>query len=244
MTQRRPPGAAVLLLHGGRETGTGAPPPGPFNLPAVRMRPFARALGRALPGDVLVRAVRYGHRGWNGTRADPLHDAVRALDALRAEAGEIPVVLLGHSMGGRAALQAAGHSLVRAVVGLAPWCPDGDPVGQLADRDVVLVHGTDDRVTSPAASAALTARARRAGARTCLVSVHGGDHAMLRRAPSWHRLGTALVAGLLDRAPLPGPVADALGLPPGAPAEDGTVDLDALRPGGAASGAAPGGNRR
>lgn len=240
MTRRRPPDAAVLLLHGGRETGTGAPPPGPLNLPAARMRPFAHALGRTLPGDVLVRAVRYGHRGWNGSRADPLHDAVRALDALRGEAGEIPVVLLGHSMGGRAALHAAGHPLVRGVVGLAPWCPDGDPVEQLAGRDVVLVHGTRDRVTSAAASRTLTARARRAGARTCLVTVDGGGHAMLRRAPAWHRLTTALVTGLLGRTPLPGPVADALRLPPEASAEDGTVDLDRLRTGGAAP---PGGPR-
>ncbi|MFD7426910.1 alpha/beta hydrolase [Streptomyces sp. NPDC059818] len=239
MTRRRPPESAVLLLHGGRETGAGAPPPGPFNLPAVRMRPFAHALGRALPGDVLVRAVRYGHRGWNGSRADPLHDAVRALDELRREAGEIPVVLVGHSMGGRAALNAAGHPLVRGVVGLAPWCPEGDPVEQLAGRDVVLVHSTRDRVTSPEASRTLTARARRAGARTCLVTVHGSGHAMLRRAPAWHRLTTALVTGLLGRAPLPGPVADALLLPPGAPAGDGTVDLDRLRADGVAGGAAP-----
>lgn len=229
MTPRRPPEAAVLLLHGGRETGLGAPLPGPFNLPAVRMRPFAHVLGRALPGDVLVRAVRYGHRGWNGSRADPLHDAVRALDELRRAAGEIPVVLVGHSMGGRAALHAAGHPLVRGVVGLAPWCPEGDPVEQLAGRDVVLVHSTHDRVTSPVASGTLTARARRAGARTCLVTVHGSGHAMLRRAPAWHRLTAALAGGLLGRAPLPGTVAEALLLPPEAPAEDGTVDLDRLR---------------
>ncbi|WP_406452023.1 alpha/beta hydrolase [Streptomyces sp. NBC_00876] len=228
MTVRRPPAAAVLLLHGGREAGLGPPPPGPLNLPAVRMRPFAGALRRASAGDVLVRAVRYGHRGWNGSRADPLHDAVRALDELRRVAGEIPVVLLGHSMGGRAALGAAGHPLVRGVVGLAPWCPQGDPVTQLAGRDVVLVHSPLDRITSAKASAALTAGARAAGARTCLVTVQGGDHAMLRRAPAWHRLTVSLVAGLLGRAPLPGPVADALRLPPGATADEGTVDLERL----------------
>ncbi|TXS37096.1 alpha/beta hydrolase [Streptomyces sp. OR43] len=237
MTPPRPPAAAVLLLHGGRETGLGVPPPGPFNLPAVRMRPFARALRGALLGEVLVRAVRYGHRGWNGDRADPLHDAVRALDVLRRTAGEVPVVLLGHSMGGRAALAAAGHPLVRGVVGLAPWCPPGDRTGQLAGRDVILVHGTDDRVTNPADSRALTERARKGGARTCLVTVEGGDHAMLRRARAWHRLTAALVAGLLDRAPMPGPVAEALRLPPGATAEEGTVELDrVLPPGSYASG--------
>ncbi|MEU8677539.1 alpha/beta hydrolase [Streptomyces sp. NPDC048560] len=224
-----PPSAAVLLLHGGREAGTGAPPLGPLNLPAVRMRPFRQAVTKATrPAGVLVRGVTYTCRGWNGPREDPLHDAVRALDALRREAGEIPVVLVGHSMGARASLRAAGHPLVRAVVGLAPWCPPEDPVAQLADRDVVLVHSTDDRVTSPRASRVLAGRARGAGARTCLITVGGSDHAMLRRAPLWHELTTALVTGLLGRTALPDAVSEALRLPPDADPALGTLGVDAL----------------
>ncbi|MFE6664243.1 alpha/beta hydrolase [Streptomyces sp. NPDC057697] len=228
------PSAAVLLLHGGAETGLGAPLPGPLNLPAVRMRPFARSIAEATRGagpgggGVLVRAVRYAHRGWNGPRADPLHDAVRALDALGREAGEIPVVLVGHSMGARAALRAAGHPMVRGVVGLAAWCPADDPVEQLAGRDVVLLHSTRDRITSPRASQRLTARARCAGARSCLVAIRGGDHAMLRRAGAWQALTARTVAGLLGLGPLPGPVEAALGLPPDASAVAGTLDLDLL----------------
>ncbi|MEI7033872.1 alpha/beta fold hydrolase [Streptomyces pratensis] len=242
---QRLPSAAVLVLHGGRETGAVPPPPGPLNLPGVRMLPFVRAVRRAAgapDGDVLVRRVRYAHRGWNGGRADPLHDAVTALDALREEAGDVPVVLLGHSMGARAALRAAGHPLVRGVVGLAPWCPPGDPVTQLAGRDVVLLHGNRDRTTSPQATQSLTARARRAGARTCMVTVRGGDHAMIRRAPAWHRLTAGLVAGLLGTRSLPGPVDEALRLPPTAEATLGTLDLDRLgaRPHG---GPAPAGRR-
>ncbi|MFF8710132.1 alpha/beta hydrolase [Streptomyces sp. NPDC015184] len=230
MTGPRPPSAAVLLLHGGAETGLAPPPPGPLNLPAVRMLPFARAIASAAGGpaaDVLVRTARYAHRGWNGSREDPLHDAVRALDALRREVGEeVPVVLVGHSMGARAALRAAGHPLVRAVVGLAPWCPADDPVGQLAGRDVVLLHSIRDRVTSPRASQDLTARARRAGARTCLVAIRGSDHAMLRRAGTWHALTGRIVSGLLDLGPLPGRIEAALRLPPDAPGTRGTLDLD------------------
>ncbi|MEU0162066.1 alpha/beta hydrolase [Streptomyces sp. NPDC006261] len=231
---RRPPSAAVLVLHGGHENGTEPPPPGLLNLPGVRMRPFVRALRRATraPQDgteILVRQVRYTHRGWNGTRADALRDALAALDALREEAGDVPVVLLGHSMGARAALLAAGHPLVRGVVGLAPWCPPGDPVTQLAGRDIVLVHSSRDRITSPQATQSLTTRARRAGARTCMVTVRGGDHAMIRRAPAWHRLTTGLVTGLLGTGSLPGPVTAALGLPPTAEPTEGTLDLDRLR---------------
>nr|WP_237492406.1 alpha/beta fold hydrolase [Streptomyces sp. YIM 132580] len=202
------------------------------------MRPFVHALRRATRAsraggdgtEVLVRQVRYAHRGWNGPRADALHDALAALDALGEEAGDdVPVVLLGHSMGARAALRAAGHPLVRGVVGLAPWCPPGDPVTQLAGRDVVLVHSSRDRITSPQATQSLTARARRAGARTCMVTVRGGDHAMIRRAPAWHRLTTELVTGLLGTGSLPEPVTAALGLPRTAEPTEGTLDLDRLR---------------
>ncbi|MEU5718903.1 alpha/beta fold hydrolase [Streptomyces sp. NPDC020403] len=241
----RPLSAAVLILHGGYETGIAPPAPGVLNLPGLRMVPITRAVARAVRGSgvrIRVRAVRYTHRGWNGTRRDPLHDTVRALDALRQEAGDIPVVLLGHSMGARAALQAAGHPLVRSVVGLAPWCPPGDPVTQLVGRDVVLLHSTRDRVTSPDASQALTARARHAGARTCLVTVPGSDHAMLRRAPAWHHLTTTLVRGLLGLSALPDAVDAALRLPVDALPADGTMTLDSLPtgPGGnAPRGAAP-----
>ncbi|MFJ8753886.1 alpha/beta hydrolase [Streptomyces sp. NPDC102441] len=226
----RPPSAAVLILHGGYETGMAAPAPGALNLPGMRMLPVSRVVARAVSGDpgVRVRRVRYTHRGWNGSREDPLHDALRVLDALRREAGDIPVVLLGHSMGARAALHAAGHPLVRAVVGLAPWCPPGDPVTQLAGRDVVLLHSTRDRVTSPLASQSLTARARRAGARTCLVTIPGSDHAMIRRAPAWHHLAGLLVTGLLGLAPVPSRVEAAFGLPRGAAASEGTLSLDGL----------------
>ncbi|RPK94040.1 hypothetical protein EES46_03380 [Streptomyces sp. ADI98-10] len=115
---------------------------------------------------------------------------------------------------------------MRGVVGLAPWCPPGDPVTQLAGRDVVLVHSDRDRMTSPRATWSHTARARRAGARTCMVTVRGGDHAMLRRAAAWHRLTTGLVTGLLGSGSLPGPVGAALALPPTAEATEGTLDLD------------------
>ncbi|MGW1464483.1 alpha/beta hydrolase [Streptomyces sp. NPDC002308] len=230
------PSAAVLVLHGGRAQGTGPPPPGLLNLPGLRMWPFIRSLVRATgehrtggaAGPVLVRGVRYGHRGWNGERDDAFHDAVHALDVLQDEAGDLPVILLGHSMGARAALRAGGHPLVRGVVGLAPWCPPGDPVTQLSGRDVVLLHSTRDGVTSPQATQSLVTRARRAGARTCLITMRNSDHAMIRRASAWHRTTTELVTGLLGLTPVPRPVAEVLRLPAGAEATAGTLDFDGL----------------
>ncbi|NDZ83506.1 alpha/beta hydrolase [Streptomyces sp. SID10853] len=203
------PKAAVLLLHGGRADGLRPPPA--WNLPEARMRPIASRIAGATAGhSVLLGRVRYRYRGWNGTRADAAYDARRALDELTAAAGGIPVVLVGHSMGGRAALSAASHPSVRAVVGLAPWCPPDEAAGHLGGRTVVLLHGDRDRTTDPGGSAAFVRRARESGARACALTVTGGDHAMLRRAGLWHALTAGTVVGLLELGPLPGTVGRAL----------------------------------
>ncbi|MFD0078607.1 alpha/beta fold hydrolase [Streptomyces sp. NPDC127166] len=98
--------AAVLVLHGGRVDDVR--PLSRVNLPAWQMRPFASAIAGATAHDgVLVAHVRYRYRGWNGADAHPVTDTGRALDELRALARPVPVVLVGHSLGGRAALRAA-----------------------------------------------------------------------------------------------------------------------------------------
>ncbi|MFE1248295.1 alpha/beta hydrolase, partial [Streptomyces sp. NPDC058766] len=202
------PRAAVLLLHGGRETSDSAARP--WQPAALRMGPFARAVSAALPcNEVLVARVRYRLRGWNGERADAARDAHRALRELTDLVGPVPVVLLGHSMGGRAALSAAGHPQVRGVVGLAPWWPAGEPVDHLAGRHVVALHGDQDRVTSPGATAACVRRARETAARAGMAVVGGGDHAMLRRSRCWHRTAAAVTAHLLDPDGTPDPLPDA-----------------------------------
>ncbi|MGZ9929524.1 alpha/beta fold hydrolase [Streptomyces sp. NC-S4] len=192
------PAAVVLLLHGGREEGPEPPPL--VNLPALRMRPFAAAVARATRGhDVLVAEVRYRHRGWNGSRCDAARDAEAALARLRGLTGDVPVVLVGHSMGGRAALRAAGAPLVHGVVALAPWCPPGEPVDHLAGRRLYLLHDEADRVTSAAGSWEFVRRSRLAGADATAIPMPTGGHAMLRGAGAWHRRTAALVTSLVTR---------------------------------------------
>ncbi|MGW2339232.1 alpha/beta fold hydrolase [Streptomyces sp. NPDC001661] len=196
---RTPPGAraAVLFLHGGRADGRS--PSRPWHLAALRMRPFVRATSAALADDpVLLARVRYRVRGWNGPDADALHDAERALDELTRLAGDVPVVLVGHSMGARAALRAARAPRVGAVVALAPWCPEDEPVAHLKGKDVLVLHGDHDRVTDPRASAAFVRRARAAGARADLSLVPGGDHAMLRTSTHWHRTTVSAVVDFVS----------------------------------------------
>lgn len=198
VVRRRPARAraAVLVLHGGRAESRRTARP--WHLAALRMRPFLRTLeSRTDRDDVLLGQVRYRRRGWNGEGAEPLADTVRALAELRELVGDVPVVLLGHSMGGRAALRAADAPQVRGVVALAPWCPPGEPVAQLRDRHVLVLHGSRDRITDPGESAAYVSRARAAGARAGMLLVAGGDHAMLRHHGRWHRTAASAVAHLL-----------------------------------------------
>ncbi|MFI9051555.1 alpha/beta fold hydrolase [Streptomyces sp. NPDC053427] len=208
------PRAAVLLLHGGRADGLG--PPSVLNLPGLRMHPFGFAVTRALRGrPPLLATVRYRCRGWNGARADAAQDAARALDELAAREPGVPVVLVGHSMGGRAALRVGGHPAVRGVVALAPWCPPDERVDQLRGRTVALLHDPRDGVTSAEDTWAFGNRARQAGARVGGYAMPRGGHPMLHGARLWHRLTADLVIALLDA---PGNPATAGGTEP-----DGTT---------------------
>jgi dienelactone hydrolase len=139
----------------------------------------------------------YRYRGWNGVEASPLADAHWALADLRNRHGDVPAVLIGHSMGGRVALRAAGEPGVLGAVALAPWVTPNDPVAQLAGKRVLIVHGNLDFVTSPRASRRYAERAQAAGADARYRLIHGDTHAMLVRARLWQRLTTRTVIDIL-----------------------------------------------
>lgn len=182
--------AVALVLHGGAEHSTGRVPP--WKLAYLRMVPLARALHKAGAGHGLeVRLLRNRRYGWNGPAEDPIPDARWALAAIHAEHPGLPVVLVGHSMGGRVALRVADDPAVRGVCALAPWTPAGEPVDAVAGRDVLVVHGTRDRMTDPRESYAFAERARAVAARVARFEVADEGHAMLRRASVWTRLTTA-----------------------------------------------------
>jgi pimeloyl-ACP methyl ester carboxylesterase len=190
----------VVVAHGGQSVGTEAVTAAQ---PAVlRIVPVAWAVRRAVGGSgVVVCTPRFRQRGWNGAQASPAGDLNEWLDEIARRAGRVPVVLIGHSMGGRAAIRVAGHPLVSAVAGLAPWLPPGEPVAQLAGRRVLLVHGSADRVTNPADTWAYADRAA-AISEVATIEMLNGDHAMLRRARVWHRIAAEFARVALA---LPGP---------------------------------------
>jgi pimeloyl-ACP methyl ester carboxylesterase len=213
----------VIVAHGG--TGDSTAPTLAWQGSVLRMIPVARSLRRSLSGTgAVVWRPRFTVRGWNGAEASPVADVTALLDEAKAVLGPVPVLLVGHSMGGRAVLRAAGHPMVTAVAGLAPWLPDGEPVSQLAGRRVLLMHGHGDRITSTAETWAYAGRAAEV-ATVATIEIAGTEHAMLRRARLWHQLTAAFA-----RQELAPGAPGAPGAPEGPPALSGPVADAFARP--------------
>ena len=144
----------------------------PAQLSVLRMVPIARAVARAGHGRLAVYRLLNSRRGWDATHT-PVDDARWALGRL----GALRVGVVGHSLGGRAALMLAPE--VESVVALNPWVyPDDGRAGGRA----LIVHGSEDRVASPQRAQAV---ARRTGA--TFLTIEGGDHAMLSRSRDFLR---------------------------------------------------------
>jgi pimeloyl-ACP methyl ester carboxylesterase len=205
-----PVAAVALVLHGGRERSQAAVTP--RQLALKRMRPFAGHLARA-GGDhgLAVWTLQHRVRGWNGTERSPVADAEWALDEVTDRHGDVPVVLVGHSMGGRTAVHVAGHPRVVALAALAPWLPRGEPVVQVAGRAVLVVHGQLDTTTSARLSREWAREAAVVTDPVWWVGVRRDRHAMLWRAGLWHRLATEFTMGTLGFGPMPALLAGATG---------------------------------
>ncbi|MGW5054545.1 alpha/beta hydrolase [Actinokineospora sp. NPDC004072] len=184
---------AVLVLHGGREWSTARV--AAHQLAYLRMVPFAWDIARK-GDDVAVYLLRNRYRGWNAPDVHPVQDAHWALDQL----GDVPVVLVGHSMGGRVALRVAGRPTVVGVCALAPWIVD-EPVEPLTGRALLIAHGDRDRTTEPGASYRFAERARGVTDRVARFESRGEGHALLRNARAWTRLTTAFALGALGTQP-------------------------------------------
>jgi pimeloyl-ACP methyl ester carboxylesterase len=205
----------VVVAHGGRSVSSA---PTTSVQPAVlRMLPVAQAIRHALRGSgAVVFRPRFDLRGWNGEQALPVADLSRILDDIGRRYGPVPVVLVGHSMGARAALRVAGHPAVAAVAGLAPWLPPGEPVSQLAGRRILLAHGNADRITRPQETWDYAERARSVAAVTA-IEIRDGEHTMLRRAHLWHTVAAEFTRMALQLPARQSPVSAVLARTPGVP---------------------------
>jgi pimeloyl-ACP methyl ester carboxylesterase len=197
--------AVVLVLHGGKADSF--QPSEASHLSRRRLNPFAAAVHKqGAQHGVAVWKLRYRVRGWNAPEMSPAHDAQWALEEIRRVHGDVPVVLLGHSMGGRAAVQVLGEASVLGMVALCPWLPD-EPVAGAAGKKVVIAHGVVDRWTSPRETRRWADQAAGLAESLLYVSVQRTGHFMLRRGDLWSDLGTGFTLTWLGLDPSVGRVA-------------------------------------
>ena len=191
------PEGVVLVLHGGANR-PGNPMVSPTQLSVIRMVPVARRVARAGRGRLAVLRLLNSVRGWDAERT-PVADVEWALGEVHDRLGDLPVSLVGHSLGGRAALLAGAAPAVRSVVALNPWVYATD-APDLAGRRVLVVHGTADRIADPARARAVVGRMERS-TDVELVEVEGGRHAMLRHGGVFERAAAGFVTETLLGTP-------------------------------------------
>lgn len=221
-----PTTSAALILHGGREHGTTAS--SPLQLSYLRMLDFYWGLRKQARGCA-VYLLRYRVRGWNsgGATPDPVLDARWALTRLREDHPDVPIGLLGHSMGARTAFAVAEQEAVVGVCGLAPWLPQGEPLPVLRPQQrFVIAHGTSDRMTSAPLSKMYAERLRRAGHNVSRFELPGAKHSMLDRPRLWHGFAVETTLGLVGDRPMPPGVAAGLDMSSGPKGLDLDLELD------------------
>ena len=199
----RDPEGVVIVLHGGASRGDRVMVR-PAQLSVLRMVPVARRIARAGRSRLAVHRLLNTHRGWD-SQTTPVMDLAWALEQVNAQHGDLPVSLVGHSLGGRAALLGGGDPRVRSVVALNPWVTPTDRA-DLRGARVLVVHGTDDRIALPSRSADF-ARRLAATAQVGYVSVPGARHAMLRHGRTFETYAAEFVTATLLGVP---PRSDAL----------------------------------
>lgn len=198
------PTAAVLVFHGGAATSPKRV--SSLNPAVLRLIPVARAVA-ARVRDAAVYRLQFSVRGWNGDGADVLRDARWALNEIAARHPGLPIVVVGHSLGGRVAMHVVGltvgESSVVGAVGLAPWVDPADPVDLLSGVPLSVVQGTGDRIVPEPSTRPWLARAAAAGARIESTIISGAGHAMLRHYRRWHQLTADGVISVLEAATHP-----------------------------------------
>lgn len=147
---------------------------------------LVRRLAPRFP-DLRFHEVRYRIKSWNRLGMC-IEDARAALDAAADDGGR-RTLLIGFSMGGAAAIGAADHPSVGAMVGLAPWIPERLDVETLRGRRLAVIQGSLDGWLpgipgiSPASSRAGYERVVAAGIPATYELLRGAVHPIALRAP-------------------------------------------------------------
>lgn len=124
--------AAIVCVNGGQSGEVAGTWSASIEWLVRRLAPHYPQLGFA--------EVKYRIKSWK--RMDwCVADAIAAVE----ETGAPRTLLLGFSMGGAVAIQAAAKPTVQAVLGLAPWIPERLSLETLRGKRFDVIHGSLDR---------------------------------------------------------------------------------------------------
>ena len=175
----QPTARAVVCVNG----GTAAETPGTWSASVEwlvrRLAPRFSALS--------FLEVRYRLKSWR--RMELCVEDTRAAIAAAREQGAQKIALLGFSMGGAVAIQAAADPAVSTVIGLAPWLYPQLDVSPLDGRRFAILHGELDRSlpfvpgVAPRLSLDGFERALARGVDAVRTTIPGAIHPIALRAP-------------------------------------------------------------
>lgn len=204
----------VLFLHGGGEGEVDMAVATKYAA-YVRMVSLHRWVRGALARHGLSswvlrnRYVDWGARSPGLVDDEPpsVTDAREAIARVRAVHPGRPIVLLGHSMGGRSGLRAADEHDVVGLVGVEPWLPAEESTAPLAGRHVALAASPHDPEVPLATvrAFALRAEAEAASVHVQRIGWNLGPlndavgHGMTTALGSWHRFAVRQSVRIVDR---------------------------------------------
>lgn len=142
--------AIALVLHGGTDDpeAAGKPVRRPWPTPWGNAFRVQQGIARRTRAQgIAVWALRHRLAGWDGDQdPTPAREARAALSEIRRIHPDRPVVLVGHSMGGRTAVRCADEPAVVGVVGLAPWLPREESASRLRGRHLRVAYARLDHL--------------------------------------------------------------------------------------------------
>ena len=210
----------ILVLHGGAEKGerrnTELTPPvlliGVGNGRSALTHAFRLPDFNILAVDILPVVIRYATRrgnqrglhqlrfaviGWNGERQSPVHDARAAIAEISERYPHTPIVVVGHSLGGRTAIHVADEPNVLGIIGLAPWIEPQDPIPTNPAVRVGILHGDRDLITSLRRSRGFVRTLTENGHDASLGRVENSLHGLFPRQKVWMDAAAAYATNVL-----------------------------------------------
>lgn len=178
----------ALVLHGGTDNRAKAVRPSRrWPSPGTNAERIANGLAKRTRGHgVGVWTLRHRLAGWDrDDKPTPVLEARAAVEAIHEAHPRKPIVLIGHSMGGRTAVSVADGPGVVGVIGLAPWLPESQSAEPMTGKHLRIAHSRLDHECRLASMRDFLTRAELSAASVEIEDMGWDVHYMVREK-RWH----------------------------------------------------------